>query len=346
MQKTPLSALRESDDAEGRVVATAQGSVRLEREVALRMMQMPTGRDPDAVIKADPAHWRRLVAEAVPVMAFYLATFTAGLDFTQPEAQRQALERLVPLLQELDAAGKRAYATQIAHVVGMRVDMILSLVGQGQLQAFRASSAKRIPVDAGPDQTARRLPNATSRELERQHGRKALTPEGCLLALALRHPTVDTAIAAVLEEGLAQHPHVRELFGGGLEHLLAEPTYQELWRQFLLVPLEWRPRTPEALHDWAAGLAEPLRDEALRLITNPGHLEAVRYRHVAEHYARSLRASQARLLQRRLLQRRADEPDDQGETLARIVALAAFLATNTTPRRCTTYLDLRDVIGQ
>ena len=344
-----LNALRESDDAEGRLVATAQGSVRLESEVALRIIRMPAGRDPDEVIKADPEHWRRLVAEAVPVMAFYLETFTAGLDFTQPEAQRQALERLVPLLQELDEAGKRAYATQIAHVVGMRADMILSLLGQGQLQAFRTSIAKRIPVDAGPDQKARPLPKATSRELERQQGRrKVLTPEGYLLALALRHPKLDTAIATLLETGLAQHPRVRELFGGGLENLLAEPTYQELWRQFLLMPLEWRPSTPEGLQAWAAGLAEPLRDEALRLIAHPGRsLEDIRYRQEAEHCARSLCASQARQLQRRLLQRLVDEhDDDRSETLARLGALTEFLATNTTPRRCNTYLDLRDVLGQ
>ena len=173
-----------------------------------------------------------------------------------------------------------------------------------------------------------------------------LSPEGYLLALALRYPKLDIAIEAWLETGLAQHPRMRELFGGGLENLLDEPTYQELWRQFLLLPLEWRPSTLAGLQDWAEGLAEPLRDEALRLITNPGRPEDVRYRQEAEHCARSLRASQARQLQRRLLQRLVDEhDDDRGETLARLGALTEFLATNTTPRRCNTYLDLRDVLG-
>ncbi|NCC37107.1 MAG: DNA primase, partial [Chloroflexia bacterium] len=63
-----LNTLRESADEEGgHLVTTAQGAVRLESDVALRIIRMPEGRDPDEVIRSDPDLWQNLVTSAVPV---------------------------------------------------------------------------------------------------------------------------------------------------------------------------------------------------------------------------------------------------------------------------------------
>ncbi|HMQ33696.1 MAG TPA: DNA primase, partial [Chloroflexaceae bacterium] len=113
-------------------------------------------------------------------------------------------------------------------------------------------------------------------------------------------------------------------------------------------PLGWRARTPAPLREWAEGLDEPLREEALRLIEGPAYgPEDFRYRQEAEHCARNLRADQARRLQRRLLLRLADDADgDHAETLARLHTLTEFIAAVTTPRRSSTFPDLRDVLGR
>lgn len=365
-----LNALRESADEGGHLVATAQGAVRLESDVALRIIRMPEGRDPDEVIKGDPELWRRLLAEAAPVMEFYLGAYTAGLDLKKPDEQRVALDRLLPLLAELDGAQQRVYISRVEQVVGIRAELILDLLRGGPALRQGDKDAKK-PGDKGKP-WAKKRPGERDRPAFQVPARQGAPPpddsprpaqaagaapaarnspptgEAYLLSLALRHPTVDAAVEALLEEGLARHPAARDLLGGGLEDLLEDPAHQEIWRQFTTLPLEWRASTPETLQAWAEGLDEPLREEALQLIAGPARTpEDFRYRQEAEHCARSLRAEQARRLQRRLLQRLADGDEaDQAETLARLTTLTEYLAAATTPRRSSTFPDLRDVLGK
>ncbi len=363
-----LSALRESAEEGGHLVTTAQGAVRLESDVTLRIIRMPDGRDPDEVIKGDPELWRRLVAEAAPVMEFYLSAYTAGLDLKRPEDQRAALDRLLPLLAELDGAQQRVYISRVEQVVGIRAELILDLLkgkvdrpqakggkpwgkgGKGGKDGDKGRPAFQVPARQAAPPPPDDAPHPAEPGQPAARPRRTLptTGEGYLLALALRHPSVDAAVEALLEEGLAKHPAIRDLLGGGLEDLLEDPLHQELWRQFTTLPLEWRASTPEDLLLWAESLDEPLREEALVLIADPARSpEDFRYRQEAEHCARNLRADQARRLQRRLLQRLADGDEaEQAETLARLSAITEFLAAATTPRRSSTFPDLRDVLGK
>jgi DNA primase len=364
-----LSALRESAEEGGHLVTTAQGAVRLESDVTLRIIRMPDGRDPDEVIKGDPELWRRLVAEAAPVMEFYLGAYTAGLDLKRPEDQRTALDRLLPLLAELDGAQQRVYISRVEQVVGIRAELILDLLkgkvdrpqgkggkpwerkgGKGGKDGDKGRPAFQVPARQSAPPPRDEPPHPAEGATAAARPRRTLPTngEGYLLALALRHPSVDAAVEALLEEGLAKHPTVRELLGGGLEDLLEDAAHQEIWRQFTTLPLEWRASTPEDLLLWAESLDEPLREEALVLIADPARSpEDFRYRQEAEHCARNLRADQARRLQRRLLQRLADGDEaEQAETLARLSAITEFLAAATTPRRSSTFPDLRDVLGK
>ncbi|HMQ35606.1 MAG TPA: DNA primase, partial [Chloroflexaceae bacterium] len=180
-----LSALRESADEGGHLVATAQGAVRLESDVALRIIRMPEGRDPDEVIKGDPELWRRLVAEAAPVMEFYLGAYTAGLDLSQPEQQRAALDRLLPLLAELDGAQQRVYISRVEQVVGIRAELILDLLRGGparrpggqaagrsgdRWKKDRARPAFQVPAGQAPRQPAPPPPDDAPHPAEAAQG--------------------------------------------------------------------------------------------------------------------------------------------------------------------------------
>ncbi len=356
-----LDALRESAEADGRLVVTARGVVRLESDVALRIIRMPEGRDPDEVIRADPELWRRLVAEAVPVMEFYLSACTAGLDLSRPEDQRLALDRLLPLLAELDSTQQRVYVLRLEQVIGIRAELILDLLRGGpsaRRPALRDGKARARRGERRPSPTPPPPPDeaphpAEAGEAPSASARPPTDPrrgtEAYLLALALYHPSVDAAVEAFLEAGLARHPPVRDLFGGGLEDLLEEPLHRELWRHFTTLPPAWRPSTPEDLRAWAEGQEELFRETALRLITLAEQRPlALRYRHEAEACARKLRLAQieARLNQ---LKDRAHSVEDAAEfeRVARLQAdVALYRATVQRPRRSSTFPDARDTLGQ
>jgi DNA primase len=366
-----LTALRESADEEGgRLVATAQGAVRLESDVALRIIRMPEGRDPDEVIRADPELWRRLVAEAAPVMEFYLSAYTAGLDLKQPEDQKLALDRLIPLLAELDGAQQRVYISRVEQVVGIRAELILDLLRGGPARRPGGKETRRQGDKGRPWQKDRRgergrfmqEPPPDDAPHPAEHGPQAAeaergsppfsvqrSREAQLLALALRHQSVDAAVEALLEKDLAAHPAMREFFGGGLEDLLEDPLHQELWRQFTVLPPEWRPATTEDLQGWVAQLEELLRERALALLDYAlARPDPLRFRKEAEDCALKLRLDQTNMLLQRLNEKsRTTEDAAEAEALPRLqTEVIRYGATLKQPKRSSTYLDLRDALGR
>jgi len=81
-------------------------------------MALPAGRDPDEVIRDDPAEWARLVAQAQPIMDYYFQALTAGLNLTTAEGKREAVRRLDPLLTELgDWTLRMHYVQQLARMI-------------------------------------------------------------------------------------------------------------------------------------------------------------------------------------------------------------------------------------
>jgi DNA primase len=337
-----LNALRESVDEgdDARLVTTAQGAVRLESDVSLRIIRMPAGRDPDEVIREDAERWRTLVAQAAPVMDFYIEMYTAGLDLQQPAAQRAALDKLLPLLGELDGTQQRVYIARVEQVVGVRAELIFDLLKLGSRpgSGVRHNAAKSGQARSSPPQ--RPVPAAAPKVSA------PTTREDHLLALAIRYPAVAPLVEQELQQGLEPFPLVRELLGFELLRLFERPDNQALWRAWQQLAPELRP-LGDGLVAWAEGMDESLRIQALTVIgLTPPRSEEYRYRQEAEKCARQIRVDQARAWQRRLPQSIAaaetEEERQHGFTL--LAELQGYLIALNTPRRSSTYSDLRDTL--
>jgi len=323
-------------------VTTAQGAVRLESDVSLRIIRMPAGRDPDEVIKAEPERWRTLVAEAAPVMDFYIEIYTAGLDLKQPAEQRNALDKLLPLLGELDGTQQRVYIARVEQVIGIRAELILDLLKGG---ARAGSSANRNQT--GSARSNRALPPRPAAN-SGARANVAATREDHLLALAIRYPAVAPIVEQGLQQGLEPFPLAQELLGFELSCILERPDNQALWRSWQQLAPELRPMG-DGLLDWANNIDESLRERALFLLQlAPPRSEEYRYRQEAEKCARQIRIDQVRGWQRRLPQSIAvaesDEERQQGFAL--LAELQGYLTALNTPRRSSTYSDLRDILGR
>ncbi|NTV65576.1 MAG: DNA primase, partial [Oscillochloris sp.] len=344
-----LNALREgAEEGEGgHLVTTAQGAVRLESDVSLRIIKMPEGRDPDEVIKADPELWRQLVIDAVPVMEFYIGTYTVGLDLADPQGQRAALDKLLPLLAELDGAQQRVYIARIEQVIGIKAELILDLL-RGEARGLGVGGRKLETKPRRPNPSAQRpAPSAQRPDIAPRTPHRV---EDNLLALALRHSTVvPAAVEALLEQGLLPFPSVRDLMGGGLEDLLESPANQQIWVAFSALPIESRPIDEAGLAEWANGLEETLGERMLSLlaIAQPDP-QAFRHRREAEDCARSLRVGQAAGWGERLKHQAEDcaDPDEQLRLIALWRDVSYYKESLRQPRRSSTFPDLRDSLGK
>ncbi len=328
------------EEGEGRIVTTAQGIVRLENDVTIRIIRLPAGRDPDEVIAADPQLWQALVDNATPVMDFYLEAYTTGIDLHDPAQQRLALERIIPLLSELDGAAQRVYVARVEQLTGVRSELIVDLL-RARIQTPRRNERHRSIRSSSP---LARPPTAPPPIDEHQRDTEAY-----LLALALRYPSVDMAIERLLESYAKRCPAVGDIFGAGIEDLLEEPIHQAIWQAYLATPLELRPTDPDSLQAWIATLGEPLSSEASKLLAILARRpDDVRYRHEAEQCARILRKAQVMARIHRYRERLSELTDE--EELQRVIQhigdLSTYVEQITRPRQSSTFPDLRNLLGQ
>ncbi|MGB9739299.1 DNA primase [Chloroflexus sp.] len=330
------------EEGEGRMVTTAQGIVRLENDVTIRVIRLPAGRDPDEVIAADPDLWQQLVEQAAPVMDFYLEAYTAGLDMHDPIQQRQAIERIIPLLSELDGAAQRVYVARVEQITGVRSELIVDLLRARVQPAHRSDRSRNKRPLSRPEEPP--LPPTPPTPLDERR-RKT---EAYLLALALRYPSVNIAIEKLLEEYHARCREAGELFGAGVEDLLEEPLHQAIWQAYLATPLDQRPTDQESLQAWIETLGEPLTGGAKPLLELlERRPDDVRFRHEAEQCARILRKAQVVERIRRYNERlrELDNEEEMERILHHLRELSTYAEQITQPRRSSTFPDLRDLLG-
>jgi DNA primase len=131
-----LDLARDAMDREGEPAFDARGLVRYESRLQadLRVATLPPGKDPDEVVLESAEEWRRIVAEAQPVVLHVLHTLVEGQNLGDPKVKAMIAARMLPLIEDVgDKVERDAYRQQVART--LRVDE----------QALAASSAARTP---------------------------------------------------------------------------------------------------------------------------------------------------------------------------------------------------------
>jgi DNA primase len=118
-----LELAREALDREGEAVFDSRGLVRYESRLQadLRVASLPEGKDPDEVVLQSPEEWRRLIADAPPVVLHVLHTLTCGQNLNDPKVKAMIAARMLPLIEDVGNKVERdAYRQQVART--LRVD--------------------------------------------------------------------------------------------------------------------------------------------------------------------------------------------------------------------------------
>lgn len=161
-----LEVAREAAAGEVLPVPTASGMVRYEQrlDVELRVAALPTGRDPDDVIRTEPEAWRAAVAAAKPLMAYLFDALTADLDLADPRGRLKAADRLIPVIADIpDVVGRSVWLARLAALIQIdERDLAARLPRVGGA----ASAGGRGPADprrrSGAAQEGARSPSSMS----------------------------------------------------------------------------------------------------------------------------------------------------------------------------------------
>ncbi len=121
-QQATIRGLNQARQSLARVRKPVAGPAGLEFEQRLNanlfITRMPEGRDPDDVIRADPAQWQAVVAAAKPLVDFYFDVVVAHSDLTSATGKGQVVAELAPLIAELgDDVERQHYIQRLSRLV-------------------------------------------------------------------------------------------------------------------------------------------------------------------------------------------------------------------------------------
>ena len=177
----------------------AVGAMFQARKLELAIAALPTGQDPDTLIRRDPGEWKRTVAEAKPYVEFMIRAIAARYDLNQPRGRAEAAEVLAPVITAVGSAIEQEHYFQLtADALGVSRQALEASIG--------GPSATRRPSRGG---RARAEPAPTGSSPVAREGRDYL--EEFILSLLLRRPDLKDATADVASDRFHEIQN-RELF--------------------------------------------------------------------------------------------------------------------------------------
>ncbi len=248
----------------------------------VRVVRIPSGKDPDELIRNDPEAWRTAVAEAKPVIEYFMERTAAEVDLDSITGKRELTGRALALLKRVgDPVERSLYLQRLARLVNVEERVLLEALAREPVR--RAPRLAPVPVGPGIGPASRLGPAPLEREalslLLRYPGLVAEVPAD--EPLPFRDAAADALIAAWRErvsQGAATgadleafvaglDPATAGLAGDLLGHLAAsgdatlldpEEARNELHTCLLRLRMA---RIDEAMRDGRLLLEEAQRDE-------------------------------------------------------------------------------------
>lgn len=154
-----LQTMTDNLDADMVPTISADRIMGFERKLKteIRIVQIEGGKDPDEIVRNEPARWPRVVAQAVPFMDFVIEAVTRGVDINDATAKSEAVKQVLPLLRQLpDAIRENHYARLLARKLDISEESIAaekrklrmeSRQGPTRAESTSSTPAKRSTED-------------------------------------------------------------------------------------------------------------------------------------------------------------------------------------------------------
>ena len=173
-------------DPAGQAALVRGLEVAWQEDMIIQMAQLPTGLDPDALIKKNPEDWRHLIASQQNFMDWLFAKAIKENDLTGAIGKKQVGKTLLPWLARLpDAIEQNHYLQLLSSKLNVHESVLRQVLSQ------RNSRGKRV----GSKQKETSAPASIKRDVADRVATR-------LLALALRLPDMAGVLAELGEEWL------------------------------------------------------------------------------------------------------------------------------------------------
>jgi len=113
----------------------------------VRVVRVPTGKDPDELIRNDPEAWRTAVATAKPVIEYFMERTAAEVDLDSISGKRELTGRALALLKRVgDPVERSLYLQRLARLVNVEERVLLEALAREPVRRV----PRLAPVPVGP----------------------------------------------------------------------------------------------------------------------------------------------------------------------------------------------------
>jgi len=98
-----LEAARQSLDRQDEIGFDARGLLHHEARLQadLRVASMPDELDPDEIVQRDPEQWKKLIADAQPIVVHVMGALAQGRDLEDAKVKSEITAQVLPLIEDL-----------------------------------------------------------------------------------------------------------------------------------------------------------------------------------------------------------------------------------------------------
>jgi DNA primase len=148
-----LETARQSLERDWEPVLGPTGLVRQESRLKaqLRIATLPEGLDPDELARNDPDRWQQVIAQARPLVDYYLAVVSAEENLTTARGKANAVARMAPLIREIANPVERTHYIQLlARMVQTDERLVAEQVAAAGREKDRKTTAERTAGKTRP----------------------------------------------------------------------------------------------------------------------------------------------------------------------------------------------------
>ena len=114
----------------------------------VRVVRIPAGKDPDELIRNDPNAWRKAVADAKPVIEYFMERTAAEVDLDSITGKRELTGQALALLKRVgDPVERSLYLQRLARLVNVEERVLLEALAREPVR--RAPRLAPVPVGPG-----------------------------------------------------------------------------------------------------------------------------------------------------------------------------------------------------
>lgn len=189
----------------------SQGVLYQRDPITLSIAALPEGKDPDELIRHDPAEWERLTSEAPPLMSYLIPAIASRFDTGTGHGKTQIVEAIYPLIAATENPfDRQRFEQDLANTLDVTVEQ-LRAARPRTAATPRASRRRQFPAQNAQQPTGSSQVTESALNSSREHVR-----EDYMLRLLLNRPHLRQELDEFSPEYLSSSAN-REIYTRWLE---------------------------------------------------------------------------------------------------------------------------------